>query len=110
MPRRIVRRRIKGWRKPEGAIDCTRANNGPWGNRYVVGQTVQHVNGRHYTVVDRAHAVALYREWLFWQLERFPHYLDDLKGRDLMCWCPFGQPCHVDVLLEVANATDRSSL
>ncbi|QPG72649.1 DUF4326 domain-containing protein [Mycolicibacterium mucogenicum DSM 44124] len=27
-----------------------------------------------------------------------------LRGRDLACWCPLDQPCHADVLLEVANA------
>jgi hypothetical protein len=104
MPRRIQRERTKGWRKPDGAIDCSRSNDGPWGNRYVVAHLVEHVDGRHYRVRDRTQAVALYREWLVWQLERFPHYLDELRGRDLMCWCPLDEPCHVDVLLEIANA------
>lgn len=27
----------------------------------------------------------------------------DLRGRDLACWCPLDQPCHGDVLLELAN-------
>lgn len=27
----------------------------------------------------------------------------ELAGRDLACWCPLGQPCHADVLLELAN-------
>jgi Protein of unknown function (DUF3631)/Domain of unknown function (DUF4326) len=26
-----------------------------------------------------------------------------LHGRDLACWCPLDQPCHADVLLEIAN-------
>jgi hypothetical protein len=30
--------------------------------------------------------------------------LEELRGRDLACWCPLDQPCHADVLLEVANA------
>jgi hypothetical protein len=29
----------------------------------------------------------------------------ELRGHDLACWCPpDGQPCHVDVLLKVANS------
>lgn len=28
----------------------------------------------------------------------------ELAGRDLACWCKPGDPCHADVLLEVANA------
>jgi hypothetical protein len=27
----------------------------------------------------------------------------DLTGKDLACWCPPHQPCHADVLLELAN-------
>jgi hypothetical protein len=27
----------------------------------------------------------------------------ELAGRDLACWCPIGEPCHADVLLELAN-------
>lgn len=27
----------------------------------------------------------------------------NLAGHDLMCWCPPGQPCHADVLLDLAN-------
>jgi len=26
-----------------------------------------------------------------------------LRGKDLACWCPRDQPCHVDVLLELSN-------
>ena len=25
-----------------------------------------------------------------------------LRGKDLACWCPLDQPCHADVLLELA--------
>jgi len=28
----------------------------------------------------------------------------ELRGKDLACWCPLDQPCHADVLLELANA------
>jgi len=27
-----------------------------------------------------------------------------LRGKDLLCWCKPGTPCHADVLLELANA------
>ncbi|MGA4726274.1 DUF4326 domain-containing protein [Micromonospora taraxaci] len=27
-----------------------------------------------------------------------------LAGKDLACWCPLDQPCHADVLLELASA------
>ena len=27
----------------------------------------------------------------------------NLCGKDLVCWCPLDQPCHADVLIELAN-------
>jgi hypothetical protein len=32
-------------------------------------------------------------------------FVDDwkLRGKNLACWCPLDQPCHADVLLELAN-------
>jgi hypothetical protein len=29
--------------------------------------------------------------------------ISQLKGKDLMCWCPLDQPCHADILLALAN-------
>jgi hypothetical protein len=31
-------------------------------------------------------------------------HLADLRGKNLACWCKPGDPCHADVLLELANA------
>ncbi len=30
--------------------------------------------------------------------------LAELRGKNLACWCKPGEPCHADVLLELANA------
>lgn len=35
---------------------------------------------------------------------RTPPDVAALRGKDLACWCPLDQPCHADVLLELANA------
>lgn len=32
------------------------------------------------------------------------HSLDEIRGKNLACWCPLDQPCHADVLLELANS------
>ncbi len=29
----------------------------------------------------------------------------ELAGRDLACWCALDEPCHADVLLQIASAT-----
>lgn len=97
-PRRIQRKRTRGWRMPEGAVYAGRPTK--WGNPYK--------NGGHMFM----HAVELYERWL----KRDPRGKEiaraarrELRGRDLACWCALGQPCHADVLLEIANAPDEAS-
>jgi Domain of unknown function (DUF4326) len=91
-PKRIQQRRSKGWQKPDGAISVARPHK--WGNPFVVGE-----HG-----IRTADAVQLYRMWLPGQ--DLYHHLSELTGHDLMCFCPPDQPCHADVLLELANSTD----
>src|SRR5436189_3445314 len=95
-PRRIQRKRMKGWRIPEGAIYVGRPSK--WGNPFVVGGAW-----------DVASVVAIYRQWLlnYYNATGLPPKpnLSQLRGKDLVCWCPLDQPCHADVLLEFANAT-----
>lgn len=33
---------------------------------------------------------------------------EELRGKNLACWCPLDQPCHADVLLELANNSSPS--
>jgi hypothetical protein len=106
-PKRIQLQRTKGWRKPEDAVGVARPSK--WGNpNRVRGRFVDEWNGaEHYCAPGEARAVAvrLYRE--DFKLDRFDVTPEDarreLAGRDLACWCPLGQPCHADVLLEIAN-------
>ncbi|WP_054246412.1 DUF4326 domain-containing protein [Rhodococcus jostii] len=69
--------------------------------------------------LTRGEAVALYREALTGSIVHLrrprlrlgprdnPVTVDtiraELPGRDLACWCPLDQPCHADILLELAN-------
>lgn len=32
-----------------------------------------------------------------------PHEVEQLRGKNLACWCREDQVCHADVLLELAN-------
>ena len=89
-PQRIQLRRIKGWRKPDGAISVARPHK--WGNPFVVGE---------HGIRTAEDAVRLYRQWLVGTHLR--SQVSELAGHDLMCFCPRGQPCHGDVLLELAN-------
>ncbi|WP_054313315.1 DUF4326 domain-containing protein [Mesorhizobium sp. 1M-11] len=61
-----------------------------WGNPFVIGR-----DG------SREEVIAKYRAWLTSQPELLDA-LDELRGRDLVCWCaPLA--CHGDVLIELAN-------
>ena len=116
MPERIQIRRTKGWRKPQGAIVVTRGTD--WGNPYVVGQTAlitspaawpyvkpgEHADYGYGPNITPAVAVLLFRIWVADRLE--DQIRDELAGRDLACWCRLDQPCHADVLLELANGGD----
>lgn len=143
MPVRIQRRRVKGWRMPEGARYVGRGSR--YGNPFVVGRTLVRVPGLNaeWEHEGRLHKPAGQRAFYctgtdddgmpvgFWHdvrlataaecVEMFRGRMlrtdmpnlgwgptltrvrDDLAGRDLACWCPLDQPCHADVLLDLAN-------
>jgi len=39
-----------------------------------------------------------------WSAISFEQIQAELRGKDLMCWCPLDQRCHADILLEIANS------
>ena len=50
-------------------------------------------------------AIDRYRDYLDGLLEAQPTGLiERLRGKNLACFCPLDQPCHADVLLEIANS------
>lgn len=118
MPERIQRKRTKGWRMPPGSVYVGRPTI--WGNPFPVGEEVQiTVCGGEFAMIDLTPemAVACYCDLLNSRLsyqdcdhpddrayvDGWHEALRRLRGRDLVCWCPLDQPCHADVLLEVAN-------
>lgn len=119
-PKRIQRQRTKGWRMPEGAVYVGRPSR--WGNSVRVGwkyltsptllpwrvPTARDIGAYDHGIVvercpDAATAVAWYRPQAEAWVDNGSLDLAPLRGRDLACWCPLDQPCHADVLLELAN-------
>ena len=88
-PKRIQRKRTKGWRLPKNAVYVGRP--GKWGNPFVT-----HWKGIE--MVSNQQAVDLYASRLAPHLDFEP-----LRGKDVCCWCAPGEPCHGDVILELAN-------
>lgn len=111
-PVRIQRRRSKGWKMPPNTVYVGRSNAahgrsyGRFGNPCRVGMW------KGYTAAE---AVRDYRRWIacdpvvrsFDNAFGKPPTMDEIKalrGFNLCCWCKIGEPCHADVLLELANA------
>ena len=77
---------------PDGAVYVGRGTK--WGNPYVG-------DGPH----DRERMAKLYAEYLDRPEQKglVEAIRDELRGKDLACWCPTDGPCHADVLLRIAN-------
>ncbi|MFE9955873.1 DUF4326 domain-containing protein [Micromonospora sp. NPDC005299] len=101
MPKRIQRQRTKGWRMPENTVYVGRPTK--WGNPWKVGERSPWAP---YGPMDPAAVVETFRYGIDNPLGR--HLIrQELAGQDLACWCPLDQPCHADVLLEIANGGDQ---
>jgi hypothetical protein len=85
MPKRIQRKRVKGWRMPEGAVYVGRGSK--WGNPCKVENESQ-----------RSDAVAWFEAHIAPNLD-----VSELRGKNLACWCRLDQECHADILLKLAN-------
>jgi hypothetical protein len=108
---RLQRKRTRGWRKPENAVIVSRPSK--YGNPFSIL-----LNGirPHPTLL-----VSTHRLWLDgrlpWGIAKlfFTTFADvptppsaeqirrDLAGKDLLCFCAEGSPCHADNLLRIAN-------
>jgi hypothetical protein len=122
MPKRIQRRRSKGWKMPEGAVSVGRPTL--FGNPFSVQKYLDVYSGKAEWLIVHEPTAAVYRfskkpEAIAAAVELFrANALADsneswrrkvvfaLRGKDLACWCPLDQPCHADVLLEIANGRE----
>lgn len=93
-PVRVQLRRTKGWRLPENTVVVARP--GRWGNPFKV--TAKRPADE---AVDDFRLFLRYSSIGRWTCERARA---ELRGKNLACWCRPGEPCHADVLLEIANS------
>ena len=112
-PKRIQLSRTAGFRLQEvsialnGLLCVNVARPSPWGNPYRVTAEL-----------SAAESVAKFRaacdsgDILEFVCERWSNcddwtmedWLRRLRGKNLACWCKTTEPCHADLLLELANA------
>lgn len=95
-PKRVQRKRIKGWKMPPNTIYVGRPSkfHNPFGGSKHFGPYTQ---------------VGLFKDYLAGNLVSYPdppsieEIRKELKGKNLACWCSLDKPCHADVLLWIAN-------
>lgn len=85
-PHRVQLSRKKGWRMPENTVKVSRPS--PYGNYAGPTRADYERDIAGMSNADRAF---------------FMDRVAELSGKNLACWCPLDQPCHADVLLELAN-------
>ena len=120
MPERIQRLRTKGWRMPPNSVYVGRPTE--WGNQFIVGGWFMIgdfdpyarfrmiwcqcfiPNRPGFTLIkNAAMAVDFYRRYLKTDAVLVEKIKHELCGKNLSCWCKLTDPCHADVLLEIAN-------
>lgn len=87
-PKRIQRKRTKGWRMPPNTVYVGRPTR--WGNPFQITPET-----------NREEAVELYSRFIS-SLEKI-WIRKDLRGKNLACFCPLNVACHADILLKIAN-------
>lgn len=95
-PVRVQLHRTKGWKMPVNTVRVTRP--GKWGNPFRVGKEID----------TAEEAVRCYERYIHAAMDEkdaslLRDDLHELRGKNLACWCKIGDPCHADVLLELAN-------
>lgn len=102
-PKRIQRKRTKGFRLPEGCVYVGRPTK--FGNPFIINDAVGKF--RRWLTGNMSA-----REWsessltgraFFSDREYIVASLPELRGKDLACWCKLSCECHASVLLELAN-------
>jgi hypothetical protein len=124
-PQRRRLSRANGWTKPAGAVVIARPTK--WGNpwrvipardaRFPWGEAadVVHADGDRYAGRFERFTSSPGTGAPYWAVQMYKLHLADhpelraaivaeLRGRDLLCWCRPDQPCHADLLIDLANS------
>jgi excisionase family DNA binding protein len=90
-PRRVQLRRSGGWKIPSNTVVVARPTK--WGNQFKSEPR------------GSAWAVNQFRRWIGKkaQMELRERAKNELRGKNLACWCRPGQPCHADIWLAIVN-------
>lgn len=118
-PVRVQLRRTKGWRMPANTVKVDRTTK--WGNphdwrdwrdAWPFSSPSMHDGEIDRDTWCKGMAYEAFAEDVRSGEIKLP--FDELRGKNLACWCRLNgglvNPCHADVLLELANAPVRQHL
>jgi hypothetical protein len=103
-PVRVQLSRRKNWEMPDNTVRVTRP--GPFGNPFIVSPKARPGarSGVEYMCVPSVEdAVSCFRDMVNLSPTWREAVKRELRGKNLACWCKLDDPCHADVLLEIAN-------
>lgn len=135
MAKRIQRKRTKGWRMPVGTVYVGRPSmwGNPFSvevslykDHWSVCFEGKSISAEFATKFDaQVEAVRLFEKWFSIEIAAVGTELHDfrnkygwkgfqlacasrnlLRNKDIACWCALDEPCHADIILEVANSTE----
>ena len=111
-PTRVQLSRAKGWRMPENTVKVDRTTK--WGNPFKVGDdgTAYECVGLYQALLAGYYALTTKATMEVQTKTRaiVVACLEELRGKNLACWCHKDKPCHADVLLDIANAPARAAI
>ncbi len=114
-PIRIQRKRKVGWKLPPDTIYVGRPTL--WGNPFIADEVQMAVDAFRKRATSKESCISFemgpgklqfaknsHPDSLDWAWRQWANdHLHELRGKNLACWCALDQPCHADVLLEIAN-------
>jgi hypothetical protein len=69
-------------------------------NAVYIGRPSKYGNPFKLSDMPLGKCLGMYRLYLQAMLKVNPYFLDELKGKDLVCFCPLDKPCHGDIIIE----------
>ena len=115
MAKRVQRKRTKGWKMPDNCVYVGRPTL--WGNPFIHKDMSVAVEAYRELISSGTKSFAMGPGRLQFAGNAHPDtlhhaypefvkgFVRNLRGKDLACWCALNQPCHADILLELAEKT-----
>ena len=103
---RIQLSRKAGWKMPPNTVVVSRPSK--WGNPFKASELIAAFDGlKDPQGMAQTAAVEAFRRMV--KDGKTPPFnladiREELRGKNLACWCKLGTPCHADFLMWIANA------